>query len=215
MIKGKSRKIKHLNNEKVHLWLLGHGPEDLKVGCIPISSVWRNLYWGCGCDHGYAVQPQCVVWVCLWDKQFHVLFPDFIKPFFVWNFFILLQTLLLWETEQENTLLKIKMTGSSENIKPVVRCPCMWPGTDAAVTYRLWQNRALGIAPAASTLNHNCPRSARVATRKWSHPNSLGLDQDKHLQCCVPLTPGDCMGTAVCRPYNASGSSAPLSPCPT
>lgn len=130
----------------------------------------------------------------------------------VWNFFILSQTLLLWEAERENALLKVKMTGSSENIKPVVQCPCTWPRTGAAVTYRLWQNG--GDCPGCLSLNHNCPRAARVASSKGSHPNRLGLDQDKHLQCCVPLPPGRCVQTAVCRLYNANGSSAPLSPCP-
>lgn len=68
----------------------------------------------------------------------------------VWNVFILSQTLLLGETEQENTLLKVKMTGSSENIKPVVQCPRTWPGAGTAVPYRLQQNGAQGIAPPAS-----------------------------------------------------------------
>lgn len=85
-MKGKSKKIKHLHNQKVHLWLLGHGPEDLKMGCVPISPVWRNLYWECGCDRGYGAQPWCAVWVCIWDKRFYMfLFWDFIKPF-GWKF---------------------------------------------------------------------------------------------------------------------------------
>lgn len=81
-------------------------------------------------------------------SSFTCYFQTSLNPF-VWNFFILLQT-LLWETEQENTLLKIKMTVNSENIKPVVQCPCTWPHTGAAVMCSLWQNRAQGIASAAS-----------------------------------------------------------------
>lgn len=47
-------------------------------------------------------------------------------------------------------LLKVKMTGSSENIKPVVQCPRTWPGAGTAVPYRLQRNGAQGIAPPAS-----------------------------------------------------------------
>jgi len=63
----------------VHLWLLERGPENLKMGCMPVSLVWKNLYSECCCDHGYGAQPWCAVWVCIWDKKVYmILFWDFI-----------------------------------------------------------------------------------------------------------------------------------------
>lgn len=64
------------------------------------------------------------------------------------------------------------------------------------------------------SLNHNSSRAARMASSKESDPNGLGLDQDKHLQCYIPLPPGHCMQTAVLRLYNANGNFGPLSPLP-
>lgn len=172
MIKGKGRKIKHLNNQKVQFWLPEHSSEDLKTGCILISLVWRNLYWECGCDHASGAWPWCAVWVCVWDKQFYMfLFWNFIKPFVLKCLHS--QTFLLWETEQENSLLKVKMTGSSANIKPIVHCSHTWPYTGTAVTHRLQQNGAGGL-PWLPPMSPCFPRAVRIANSKRRHPNRLG-----------------------------------------
>lgn len=182
------------------------------MGCIPVSLVWRNTYWECGCDCGSEAQPRCAVWVCIWDKQFYMfLFWNFIKPSGLK--FLHSQTFLLWETEQENTLLKVKMTGSSANIKPVVQCPCTWPCTGTAVTRRLQQHGA-GGCPGCLPWTPVFPGLWGLLAAREAILTGWALDRDQHLQCWASLPPRHCMPAAVCRLDNASGSSAPLSPCP-
>lgn len=149
MVKGKSRIIKHLNNQEVHLWLLGHGPEDLKMGCIPVSLVWRNLYWECGCAHGYGAQPRCAVWVCIWDKQFYTfLFWDFIKPFGLKFLYSLSNTSPLRDWTGKY-FIKSQNGRLLRELEACSAMPSYVTSHWSCSSHRLWQNRARGIAPAA------------------------------------------------------------------
>lgn len=156
-----------------------------EMSCIPISLGWKNLYWVCGCDRGYGAQPWWAVWLWFWEKQFYMFFFwDFVKSFCL-NFFYSLSN---WDTEQKNSILIAKVIDSSENIQPVVWTPV----SDLVLALHLVQTsteQGWGDCPCCLSWTTVILGLQALLVAKAA---ILGLHQEKHQECCVPLLAGAC-----------------------